>query len=118
MPRIAKLLTELVGTFLFLSIIALLGPIGSLAPVAIGSVLMVMVYMGGHILEPHYNPAVSFGFRRGTPAWRAHRLGHPLRLLLNEASIALAVALSALAFLFPPRQTAPLANSQRKRPGA
>jgi aquaporin Z len=62
MARIAKLLTELVGTFLFFSVIALSGPIGSLAPLAIGSALMVMVYMGGHISGAHYNPAVSFGF--------------------------------------------------------
>ncbi|TMB86304.1 MAG: porin [Chloroflexi bacterium] len=58
----AKLLTELVGTFLFFSVIALSGPVGVLAPLAIGSVLMVMVYMGGHISGAHYNPAVSFGF--------------------------------------------------------
>jgi aquaporin Z len=30
-----------------------------LAPLAIGSVLMAMVYMGGHISGAHYNPAVS-----------------------------------------------------------
>jgi aquaporin Z len=29
------------------------------APLAIGSVLMVMVYMGGHISGGHYNPAGS-----------------------------------------------------------
>lgn len=61
MTRIAKLLTELVGTFVFLSVIALSGTIGPLAPLAIGSVLMVMVYMGGHISGAHYNPAVSLG---------------------------------------------------------
>jgi aquaporin Z len=61
MTRIAKLLTELVGTFLFFSVIALSGSIGSLAPLAIGSALMVMVYMGGHVSGAHYNPAVSFG---------------------------------------------------------
>jgi len=59
--RRAKLLTELVGTFTFLSVIALSGPIGPLAPLAIGTALMVMVYMGGHISGAHYNPAVSFG---------------------------------------------------------
>ena len=62
MARVAKLLTELVGTFLFFSVIALSGPVGALAPLAIGSALMVMVYMGGHISGAHYNPAVSFGF--------------------------------------------------------
>ena len=61
MARIAKLLTELVGTFLFLSVIALSGPAGPLAPLAIGSVLMALVYMGGHVSGAHYNPAVSFG---------------------------------------------------------
>ena len=61
MARVAKLLTELVGTFLFLSVIALSGPAGALAPLAIGSALMAVVYMGGHISGAHYNPAVSFG---------------------------------------------------------
>ena len=59
MNTTAKLLTELVGTFLFLSVIALSGPAGSLAPIAIGTALMAMVYMGGHISGAHYNPAVS-----------------------------------------------------------
>ncbi|HEX9335370.1 MAG TPA: aquaporin [Pseudonocardiaceae bacterium] len=58
---LAKLLTEFVGTFVFLSVIALSGPLGQLAPLAIGSVLMVMVYMGGHVSGAHYNPAVTFG---------------------------------------------------------
>ena len=60
----AKLLTEFVGTFVFLSVIALFptsGPSAPLAPLAIGTALMVMVYMGGHISGGHYNPAVSFG---------------------------------------------------------
>ena len=57
----ARLVTELVGTFIFLSVIAMSGPIGSLAPLAIGAALMAMVYMGGHISGAHYNPAVSFG---------------------------------------------------------
>ena len=55
----AKLLTELVGTFLFLSVISLSGAAGPLAPLAIGGALMVMVYMGGHVSGAHYNPAVS-----------------------------------------------------------
>lgn len=32
-----------------------------LPPLAIGSVLMVMVFMGGHISGAHYNPAVTLG---------------------------------------------------------
>lgn len=57
-----KVATEFVGTFLFLFVIALAGPSGSvLTPIAIGGALMTMVYMGGHRSGAHYNPAVSFG---------------------------------------------------------
>jgi len=57
----AKLLTEFVGTFIFLSTIALSGPAGPLAPLVIGLALAALVYMGGHVSGAHYNPAVSFG---------------------------------------------------------
>ena len=83
MPRTARLVTELVGTFIFLSVIALSGAAGSLAPLAIGTALTAMVYMGGHISGAHYNPAVSFGIflRRRTSAvdmlayWAAQLVG-------------------------------------------
>src|SRR5260370_15483300 len=65
----AKLLTEFAGRFVFLSVIALSGRAGSLAPLAIGFALAAMVYMGGHISGAHYNPAVSFGlYLRGVIA--------------------------------------------------
>lgn len=55
-----KVATEFVGTFLFLFVIALVGPSGSpLTPIAIGGALMALVYMGGHRSGAHYNPAVS-----------------------------------------------------------
>ena len=39
---------------------------GALAPLAIGSVLMVMVFAGGHVSGGHFNPAVSTAvFLRG-----------------------------------------------------
>jgi aquaporin Z len=60
MTRPVRLITELVGTFIFLSVIALSGPVGPLAALPIGTALMAMVYMGGHISGAHYNPAVSF----------------------------------------------------------
>jgi aquaporin Z len=80
-PRTARLVTELVGTFIFLSVIALSGAAGSLAPLAIGAALTAMVYMGGHVSGAHYNPAVSFGIflRRKMTAvemiayWAAHQ---------------------------------------------
>jgi aquaporin Z len=66
MTLAAKLLTELVGTFVFFSVIGLSGPIGPLGPLAIGAALMTMVYMGGHVSGAHYNPAVSLAvFLRG-----------------------------------------------------
>ncbi|MCI0483947.1 MAG: aquaporin family protein [candidate division NC10 bacterium] len=57
-----KYLVEFIGTFfLVLTIgLAVLEPgAGAMAPLAIGSALMVMVYAGGHISGAHYNPAVT-----------------------------------------------------------
>ena len=52
--------TEVVGTFFLVFTIGLTAINGTpFAPLAIGSALMVMVYMGGHISGAHYNPAVS-----------------------------------------------------------
>jgi aquaporin Z len=58
----AKYLTEFIGTFFLVLTIGLtvIQPgAGTLAPLAIGSVLMVMVYAGGHVSGGHYNPAVT-----------------------------------------------------------
>jgi aquaporin Z len=58
----AKLVTEAIGTF-FLVLTIGLTVLGQtpFAPLAIGTALMVMVYMGGHVSGAHYNPAVSLG---------------------------------------------------------
>ena len=60
-------LTEFIGTFFLVLTIGLtVIPGDPFAPLAIGSALMVMVYMGGHISGAHYNPAVSLAvFMRG-----------------------------------------------------
>jgi len=56
----SRYVTEFVGTFFLVLTIGLTVVNGTpLAPLAIGSVLMAMVYMGGHISGAHYNPAVS-----------------------------------------------------------
>jgi aquaporin Z len=60
MRLLPKLLTELVGAFIFMTVIGLARTMGQFAPLAIGLALMAMVYMGGHISGAHYNPAVSF----------------------------------------------------------
>lgn len=77
--------TEFVGTFFLVLTIGLTVLDGTpLAPLAIGSSLMIMVYMGGHISGGHYNPAVSLAvFLRGKMAsggemvryWMAQILG-------------------------------------------
>lgn len=56
-----KLLTEFIGSFFFMLVIAMVAVGGSpfFIPLAIGGALMAMVYMGGHISGAHYNPAVS-----------------------------------------------------------
>jgi len=60
-----KLLVEFVGTFFFvLTIVCVVNGMAAdnyMAPVAIGSALMIMVYAGGHISGGHYNPAVTIG---------------------------------------------------------
>src|SRR5262245_17075804 len=62
-----KYLTEFIGTFfLVLTVCVAVLSSPALAPLAIGSVLMTMVYAGGHISGGHYNPAVSLAvFLRG-----------------------------------------------------
>ena len=54
-------ITEFIGTFFLVLTIGLTSGVdlALIAPVAIGGMLMVMVYMGGHISGAHYNPAVS-----------------------------------------------------------
>ncbi len=57
-----SLIVEFIGTFFLVLVIGLtvIAPgAGALAPVAIGAVLMVMVYAGGPISGAHYNPAVT-----------------------------------------------------------
>src|SRR5436305_2179086 len=58
-----KLVVEFIGTFFLVFTVGMAtnpktGADG-VAPLAIGFVLMVMVFAGGHISGAHYNPAVS-----------------------------------------------------------
>ncbi len=61
---VGKLIVEAIGTFFLVFTIGqtVKGPNATdMAPLAIGSVLMVMVYAGGHYSGGHYNPAVTLG---------------------------------------------------------
>ena len=63
-PLDRKLAVEFIGMFLFVFTVGMATESANksgaiLAPIAIGSVLMVIVFAGGHVSGGHYNPAVS-----------------------------------------------------------
>jgi aquaporin Z len=65
----SKYATEFIGTFFLVLTVGstgiAAGP-GVIPPLAIGSVLMVMIYAGGHVSGGHFNPAVTTAaFLRG-----------------------------------------------------
>ena len=81
-----KYLIEFIGTFFLAMTVGMTvigASAGALAPVAIGSALMIMVYAGGHVSGGHYNPAVTLAvWLRGRcatkdvlPYWVAQILG-------------------------------------------
>jgi aquaporin Z len=80
-----KYAVEFIGTFFLVLTIgcSVLAGGGVIAPLAIGSALMVMIFAGGHISGGHYNPAVTLGvFIRGrcaaadvVPYWIAQFVG-------------------------------------------
>ena len=62
MGLMKKYLVEFIGTFFLVLTVGMtvIEPgAGNLAPLAIGSALMIMVYAGGHVSGGHYNPAVT-----------------------------------------------------------
>jgi aquaporin Z len=80
-------LTEFIGTLFLVLAVGLSGN-----PIAIGSSLMIMVYMGGHISGGHYNPAVSLAVTlRGKLSW-----GDWVIYVIFQAAGAVAAALIVL----------------------
>lgn len=68
--KAAKYAVEFIGAFFLIFTIGMTvidpGGAGDFAPLAIASVLVVMVYAGGHVSGAHYNPAVTLAaFIRG-----------------------------------------------------
>ncbi len=88
-----KYIVEFIGTFFLVFTVGLaVRQNAPLAPIAIGSVLMVMIFAGGHISGGHFNPAVTLAaFLRGRcdrkdvlPYWLAQFLaGGTAALLVN-----------------------------------
>ena len=59
-----KYIAEFIGTFFLVLTIGCTvvgNGAGALAPLAIGSALMVMIFAGGHVSGGHFNPAVTLG---------------------------------------------------------
>jgi aquaporin Z len=79
----SKLLVEFVGTFFLVLVVALTGN-----PLAIGSILMVMVYAGGHISGAHYNPAVTIGLLMSGKVRNGDAIGYILAQLLGAFAAA------------------------------
>ena len=62
---VSKYVVELLGTFFLVLTIgtaAGLGHAGAMAPLAVGMVLIGLIYAGGPISRAHYNPAVTLAF--------------------------------------------------------
>jgi aquaporin Z len=88
-----KYIVELIGTFFLVLTVGctVINPTAAdLAPLAIGSALMVMIFAGGHISGGHYNPAVTLGvWIRGKcetkdvgPYWAAQLVGAIIAALI------------------------------------
>jgi aquaporin Z len=62
-----KYVVEFIGTFFLVFTVGVaVRSSAPLAPIAIGSILMVMIFAGGHISGGHFNPAVTLAaFLRG-----------------------------------------------------
>lgn len=102
---VRKYVVEFIGTFFLVLTIgcAVIGGAGSLAPLAIGSALMVMIFAGGHISGAHYNPAVTLGvFMRGKCA-----ASDVVPYMISQVAGAV-VAAMAVAFLVGSPATPPL----------
>src|SRR5690606_5277484 len=57
-----KYIIEFIGTFFLMFTVAIAPAVTpAMAPIAIGAILMVMIFAGGHISGGDFNPAVSVG---------------------------------------------------------
>ncbi|NUR83872.1 MAG: porin, partial [Nonomuraea sp.] len=100
--------TEFIGTFfLVLTIGCTVLSKMPLAPVAIGAVLMVMVYAGGHVSGAHYNPAVTLAvLLRGRIT-----LPEAVAYWVAQVVAAVAAAFTARYLVAPPAPPAALSPS-------
>ncbi len=73
-----KLVAEFIGAFFLVVAVSFTGN-----PIAIGLMLAVMVYVGGHISGAHYNPAVTLAFLLSKKLSPTETLGYWLAQILG-----------------------------------
>jgi aquaporin Z len=89
-----RYIAEFLGTFFLVLVIALTGN-----PIAIGAILVAMVYMGGYMSGAHYNPAVTLAVlmrRKIEPSYAARYI--LVQLLGGFAAALVAFAVTGLSF--------------------
>ena len=61
--KMRKYVVEFIGTFFLVLTVCMVAPRagGDVVPLAVGAVLIAMIYAGWHISGAHFNPAVSLG---------------------------------------------------------
>ncbi len=103
-----KLTVEFIGTFFLVFTIGMaVATAGALAPLAIGAVLMVMVFAGGHISGAHYNPAVSTAvFVRGKITSNEY-----VAYVVTQVAAAIVAALVVTILGYDPDQVAKVAGA-------
>ena len=103
-----KLGVEFIGTFFLVFTVGMaVATAGSLAPLAIGAVLMVMVFAGGHVSGGHYNPAVSTAvFLRGKMPSNEY-----VTYMATQVLAAIVAAVVVIILGYDPKTTLPVAGA-------
>lgn len=95
-----KYLTEFIGTFfLVLTVGCTVANKEPMAPLAIGSALMVMIFAGGHVSGGHFNPAVTLAVTMRGRCTLADAIPYVVAQVLAAIAAAIIVV-----FLIPPEK--------------
>ncbi len=95
-------IVELIGTFFLVLVVGLAVTqpgAGLLAPLAIGAILAVMIYAGGHISGAHYNPAVTVAVWLRGKTKSADTFGSAALLYIGAQLVGALLAAGAVGYL-------------------
>ena len=97
-----KLIIEFIGTFFLVLTVALTGE-----PIAIGGVLIALVYMGGYVSGANYNPAVTFALYLNNKIEKTLALQYiGIQLLAGLIASAVYLAIQSQYFIPAPSEAA------------